>query len=61
VLVNPGELIFADFDGIVVVPKEVEREALLKAYEKVKTENLSRAELLAGKTLTEVYNKYHAL
>ena len=61
VLVNPGDLIFADFDGIVVVPKGIEREVIQKANEKVHAENLSRNELLTGKTLQEVYNKYKAL
>jgi len=61
VLVRPGELIVADYDGIVVVPQEVERAALLKAKEKVGKENLTRKELLEGKTLREVYNKYKVL
>lgn len=61
VLVNPGELIYADFDGIVVVPKEVEGEVFLRAREKVESENHSRRELLEGKSLREVYNKYKSL
>ncbi|MBC7236750.1 MAG: RraA family protein [Chloroflexi bacterium] len=61
VVVHPGELIFADYDGIVVVPREVEADALRLAQEKVGKESLSRAELLAGKTLREVYNKYRVL
>jgi 4-hydroxy-4-methyl-2-oxoglutarate aldolase len=61
VLVNPGDIVYADFDGIVVVPKDVEKEVFQKAYEKVNKENLSREELLAGKSLQEVYNKYKAL
>ena len=61
VLVNPGDIIFADFDGIVVVPKAVEQDEFQKAKEKVHRENLSRKELLEGKTLQEVYNKYKAL
>jgi len=61
VLVNPGDLIFADFDGIVVIPKSVEQEVVQKAKEKVHAENLSRNELLGGKTLGEVYEKYKAL
>ena len=61
VLVYPGDLIFADFDGIVVIPKMIEEEVVQRAKEKVVAENLSREELLDGKTLREVYNKYKAL
>lgn len=61
VLVNPGDLIFADFDGVVVIPKMLENEVIEKAKEKVLAENLSRTELLNGKTLSEVFDKYKAL
>ena len=61
VLVHPGELILADFDGIVVVPRAVETEVLRQAAEKVDKESASRAELLEGKSLREVYNTYHVL
>jgi regulator of RNase E activity RraA len=61
VLVKPGELVFADFDGIVVVPPDVEDEALEKAAEKASRETTSRAELLEGKLLREVYNEYGVL
>jgi 4-hydroxy-4-methyl-2-oxoglutarate aldolase len=61
VLVNPGDIVYADFDGIVVVPKVVELDVFQKAKEKVYKENLSRTELLNGKSLQEVYNKYKTL
>lgn len=61
VLVNSGDIVYADFDGIVVVPKSVEQQVFQKAKEKVKMENLSRKELLAGKSLREVYDKYQSL
>ena len=61
VLVRPGELVYADFDGIVVIPREVEKEVLIQAQEKAGAENLSRQELMEGKTLREVYDKYGAL
>ena len=61
VLVKPGELIFADFDGIVVVPHEVEGKVLHRALEKVEKENLSHQELSQGKSLRDVYNKYGVL
>ena len=61
VLVQPGELIFADFDGIVVIPKEVEQDVVQKALDKVGKENLSRRDLMSGKTLREVYDRYGVL
>lgn len=61
VAVPPQSLIFADFDGIVVVPQKVEQEMLCIALEKVGKEDMSRKELLEGKKLREVYQKYGVL
>lgn len=61
VLVKPGELIFADFDGIVVVPQAIENEVLRLGAEKVGKENASRAELLKGRTLRDVYSEFGVL
>jgi 4-hydroxy-4-methyl-2-oxoglutarate aldolase len=61
VLVHPGELIFADFDGVVVVPRKVEDEVLRSAEEKVGKESDSRQELLQGRSLQEVYKRYGVL
>ena len=61
VVVRPGELVFADFDGIVVVPQQVEEEVLRQAAEKVGKESDTRRELMEGKTLREVYDRYGVL
>ena len=61
VLVNPGELVIADYDGVVVVPRQVEKDVLRLALEKVGKENASRQALLEGKTLREVYATYGVL
>lgn len=61
VLVHPGELVFADFDGVVVVPKGVEDEVLRLAEEKAGKENASRRELLKGRSLRDVFNQYRVL
>jgi 4-hydroxy-4-methyl-2-oxoglutarate aldolase len=61
VLVQPGELVFADFDGVVVVPSNLEDKALELAAEKVGRESASRRELMEGKSLREVYSKYGVL
>ncbi len=59
--VRPGDLIFADFDGVVAIPSGIAEKVLEAAYEKTMKENLSRKELLEGKLLAEVYKKYGVL
>lgn len=61
VRVSPGDLIFADYDGIVAVPAEILPDAIRLAAEKVASENHSREELLEGAYLRDVYNKYGVL
>lgn len=61
VLVRPGDIIYADFDGVVVVPQHLVTDVIQKAKEKAGAENLSRKELLQGYSLREVYDKYKSL
>jgi 4-hydroxy-4-methyl-2-oxoglutarate aldolase len=61
VLVHPGELVYADYDGLVVIPRQVEAQVLQLAREKVGKETQSRQDLLAGKSLREVYDTYGVL
>ena len=61
VLVHPGDIIYADFDGVVVVPQHLVMDVIQKAKEKAGAENLSRRELLQGHSLREVYDKYKSL
>ncbi len=61
VLVNPGDLVYADFDGIVVVPQLIEKKVFQMAREKINSENHTRRELLEGRSLREVYDKYQSL
>lgn len=58
VVVHEGDLVFGDVDGIVVIPREAEEEAVRRALEKVAGEDRTRAALEQGMTLTEVYAKY---
>jgi len=59
--VHPGELVVGDYDGVVVIPRAVEEETLTRALAKVEGENHTRAELLQGRLLGEVYEKYGVL
>lgn len=61
VLVTPGQLVFADFDGIVVIPQEIEQKVLELAFEKVEKENLARQDLINGESLCATYKKYGVL
>ena len=59
--VNPGDIVFGDTDGVVVIPQAVEIDVLEVAFTKVVGENRTRDELRAGATLREVYDKYGIL
>ena len=61
VKVAPGDLIFGDADGVVVVPQALEAQALAAAFEKLKGERNTLAELRAGAKLGDVYAKYGVL
>jgi regulator of RNase E activity RraA len=61
IIVKPYEIVFGDYDGIVVIPREKEDEIISKALDKVSGENKSRKELLNGKLLRDVYQKYGVL
>jgi regulator of RNase E activity RraA len=61
VLVQPNDIIFADFDGVVCIPRQLAEQVVTAAKEKAGKENASRKELLAGKTLRAVYDKYKVL
>jgi regulator of RNase E activity RraA len=61
VAVTPGDLVVGDADGVIVVPRAVEEQALSRAFEKVGSENRTRDELAAGARLRDVFEKYHVL
>lgn len=61
ILVTPGDLIFADYDGVVVIPADLVEETLALAKEKVSKENYSREALRKGAYLSDVYAKYGVL
>lgn len=59
--VCPGDLVFADVDGVVVVPEAVAQEAIALAWTKVQGENTVREELRAGASMVETFKKYGIL
>jgi len=61
VAVAPGDLVFGDADGVIVVPRAVEDEALRRALAKVAGENTTRDELAAGAKLADVFARHRVL
>lgn len=55
ILVNPGDIIFGDCDGVVVVPSQQEDQVFEKALDKYQHEQEIIEELLTGKTTLEIY------
>lgn len=61
VWIEPGDLIFGDLDGILVIPQAVENEVIQRALEKASAENLVRREIENGMSSTEAFRKYGVL
>lgn len=61
VQVQPGDLVFADHDGVVVVPQEVEEETIQKALEKSAGEDDARKWFREGKSVQQVFEKFGIL
>ena len=61
VIVHPGDVIFADIDGVVVIPRDRLEETVRAALEKVEAENSSRKMLEEGYLLRDVYDRFGVL
>lgn len=61
VIVNAGDFVFADEDGIVVIPAARVQEVIDLAADKVRREDGSRAELMRGAYLRDVFKKFGVL
>lgn len=61
VLVKPQDLIFADYDGIVVIPKAVEKEVIERSLNKVSTESQFISDLKNGLSLQKAFERHGIL
>jgi regulator of RNase E activity RraA len=59
--VAPGDWVFGDADGVVVVPQAAAEEVFAKALEKVAAEDRTRDELRAGRSLRDVFDRFGVL
>jgi regulator of RNase E activity RraA len=61
VTVHPGDLIFGDMDGVVVIPATREAEVVEKSVEKARGEKRVRRDIEAGLSSTAAFAKYGIL
>jgi 4-hydroxy-4-methyl-2-oxoglutarate aldolase len=59
--VAPGDLLFGDLDGVLVIPRKAEIEAIRRALEKARGEKLVRKDVEAGMSSTDAFKKYGIL
>jgi regulator of RNase E activity RraA len=59
--INPGDLIVADVDGVVIVPKAAIDEVIARVEEKNSGENLFRKAVREGMAPSEAFAKYGVL
>ena len=58
VRIRPGDILFGDIDGVLVVPAEAETEVFTRALEKARGEKLVRKAIEQGSTAVEAFAKY---
>ena len=56
-----GDLMFADANGVVVVPQDIEEKVLRLATKKITDENRTRDAIKAGMPATEAYERFGVL
>ena len=55
--VTPGDIVFGDIDGVVILPREVETTVIAQALEQVKKEKTARTLLLGGASAEAVFSE----
>lgn len=61
VTINPGDYIFGDIDGVVIIPRDVVEEVLDSAMKTIEQENEVRDRLINGSSLAQAYKDIGAI
>lgn len=56
--INPGDVIYGDRDGVLVVPKELVNDAFMGAIEKARGEQLVKKALESGMSTVDAFEKF---
>ena len=58
VRINPGDIIFGDMDGVLVIPKKIETEVIQRAYEKATGEKMVAEAIRGGMAAKESFDRH---
>ena len=58
VRVRPGDIVFGDQDGVLIIPREAETEAISLALEKAATESSVRLAIKNGMSTVEAFKMF---
>lgn len=61
VWIEPGDLVFGDLDGVVIVPRALENEVVTRALEKARGEKVVRKAIEGGMSATDAFTKFGIL
>jgi 4-hydroxy-4-methyl-2-oxoglutarate aldolase len=61
VWIEPGDLVFGDLDGVVIVPRALEADVVTRALEKARGEKLVRKAIEEGMSATDAFRKFGIL
>lgn len=61
VIINDGDVVFADMDGVLIIPKEAVNECIEKSLEKASGEKVVRKAIEDGLSATEAFAKFGIL
>ena len=56
--VNPGDIVYGDRDGVLIIPQDVEKEAFEGAIEKARGEQLVKKALENGMSTVDAFEKF---
>lgn len=58
VRVDPGDIVFGDLDGVLIIPRAVEAEVITRAYEKATGEKMVAEAIRAGMGARESFDRH---
>ncbi|HEX2854362.1 MAG TPA: RraA family protein [Opitutaceae bacterium] len=61
VWIEPGDFVFGDLDGVVIIPRALEKEVISRALEKARGEKVVRKAIEGGMSATAAFKKFGIL